>query len=94
MKEFTIENYGVSCTNCGKIFLPKSKSQYTEYRRTKPKCRPYCCDECRRAHLKMRSPEESKLHKEERQKKYREQHREEIIEWQKEYYITNKESEL
>lgn len=48
MKEFNIQNYGLVCFHCGKVFLPKTKQSYNNRKSLlKRKGRKYyCCKEC------------------------------------------------
>lgn len=48
MKEFNIQNYGLVCFHCGKVFLPKNRQSYNSRKSLlKRKGRKYyCCKEC------------------------------------------------
>ena len=48
MKEFNIQNYGLVCFHCGKVFLPKNRQSYNDRRSALKRKgnKYYCCKEC------------------------------------------------
>ena len=48
MKEFNIQNYGLVCFHCGKVFLPKNRQSFNDRKSALKRkgTKYYCCKEC------------------------------------------------